>query len=183
MGKQFDTIGDDHRAFIEAQHIYFVGTAARTGKVNVSPKGGDSLRVMGPNRIVWRNLTGSGNESAGHLTDTPRMTIMWCGFEKRPMIMRAFGTALALHPRDPAFAALDRMFTPHPGTRQIYDMQVEMVQTSCGYAVPYFDHAGDRDTLDRWTEDKGPEGLAEFQRQNNQTTLDGLPTHLFDPAR
>lgn len=183
MGKQFSEISDDHRGFIAAQHIFFSGSAAPDGKVNISPKGMDSLRVMGPNRIVWRNLTGSGNETAGHLLEHPRMTLMWCGFEKRPMVMRAYGTATCLHPRDDAFEALNAMFPPSAGTRQIYDMHVDMMQTSCGYAVPFFDHAGPRDVLTEWTDNKGPEGIANYWRDRNQTTLDGLPTQIMDPEQ
>ena len=180
MGKQFDHISDDHRSFIEAQHIFFCGTAADEGRVNISPKGMDSLRVMGPNRIVWRNWTGSGNETAAHLALHNRMTLMWCGFEKRPMIMRTYGTARTLHPRDADFAELNALFPESLGARQIYDMTVEMLQTSCGYAVPYFDHQGPRDTLQRWTEDKGPEGIATYWQERNQHTIDGLPTNILD---
>lgn len=180
MGKQFDEISDGHRDFIVQQHMFFCGSAAPSGKVNISPKGMDSLRVMGPNRIVWRNLTGSGNETAAHVALEPRMTIMWCGFEKRPLIMRAYGTAKCLHPRDETFAKLNAMFPPSDGARQIYDMHVEMLQTSCGYAVPFFDHVGSRDVLQDWTTKKGPEGIADYWRDRNQTTLDGLPTHILD---
>lgn len=179
MAKQFDAISDDNRAFIEAQHIFFCGTAAATGRVNISPKGMDSLRVMGPNRIIWRNLTGSGNETAGHLAQINRMTLMWCGFEARPMIMRAYGSARTLHPRDAEFAALDAQFAPSPGARQIYDMTVDMLQTSCGYAVPFFEHAGPRDVLEKWADDKGPEGIATYWDTRNRETIDGLPTHIL----
>ena len=182
MAKQFDAIDDDHRAFIEAQHIFFCGTAANEGRVNVSPKGMDSLRVMGPNRIIWRNWTGSGNETAAHLALHNRMTLMWCGFEKRPMIMRAYGTARTLHPRDAGFAELNALFPETIGARQIYDMTVDMLQTSCGYAVPYFDHKGPRDTLERWTEDRGTQGIASYWQERNQQTIDGLPTHILDDA-
>lgn len=178
MGKQFDRIEDGHRAFIEAQHIFFTGSAAPSGKVNVSPKGMDSLRVMGPNRIVWLNLTGSGNETAGHLRLANRITLMWCGFEKRPMIMRAYGIARCLHPRDGGWDDLAGLFGAPLGARQIYDMSVEMVQTSCGYGVPYFDFAGERDTLAKWAEDKGPEGIATYWRERNATTLDGIATGI-----
>lgn len=182
MAKQFDAIDDDHRAFIEAQHIFFCGTAANEGRVNVSPKGMDSLRVMGPNRIIWRNWTGSGNETAAHLALHNRMTLMWCGFEKRPMIMRAYGTARTLHPRDAGFSELNALFPETIGARQIYDMTVDMLQTSCGYAVPYFDHKGPRDTLERWTEDRGAQGIASYWQERNQQTIDGLPTHILDDA-
>ena len=107
MGKQFDALSDDHTTFITAQHIFFVGTAADEGRVNISPKGMDSLRILGPNRIVWRNWTGSGNETAAHLALKNRMTLMWCGFEKRPMSRRALCTSRSLHPRDAEFDVLD----------------------------------------------------------------------------
>tara|TARA_R110002094_G_scaffold117647_8_gene113252 strand:+ start:59 stop:613 length:555 start_codon:yes stop_codon:yes gene_type:complete len=181
MGKQFETLSDDHKGFIARQHIFFVATAADEGRVNVSPKGMDSLRVLGPNRIIWRNLTGSGNETAAHLARINRMTMMWCGFEKRPMILRAYGSARTLHPRDADFADLNAHFPANDGARQIYDLTVDMVQTSCGFAVPYFDHAGPRDTLEKWTEDKGPEGVATYWKERNQKTIDGLPTHIIEP--
>ncbi|KIN61433.1 Signal transduction histidine kinase, nitrogen specific [Sulfitobacter noctilucae] len=182
MAKQFEQINDTHRRFIEAQHMFFVGTAADTGTVNVSPKGMDSLRVIGPNRIIWRNLTGSGNETAAHLARINRMTLMWCGFERQPMIMRAYGTARTLHPRDADFEALNADFPSSDGARQIYDMTVEMLQTSCGYAVPFYDHQGPRDVLEKWAEDKGAEGITTYWKERNQTTIDGLPTHILgDP--
>ncbi|MEP1520721.1 pyridoxamine 5'-phosphate oxidase family protein [Ascidiaceihabitans sp.] len=181
MGKQFDHIADDHRAFIEAQHMFFSGSAAPDGKVNISPKGMDSLRILGPNRIVWRNLTGSGNETAGHLALHPRMTLMWCGFEARPMIMRTYGTAKTLHPRDAEFDALNALFPETFAARQIYDMQVDMLQTSCGYAVPFFEHQGPRDVLTKWAENKGSDGIQTYWEDRNQHTLDGLPTHILAP--
>ncbi|MEL6619817.1 MAG: pyridoxamine 5'-phosphate oxidase family protein [Pseudomonadota bacterium] len=182
MGKQFDRITDDLRGFIETQHMFFVGSAAATGRVNISPKGMDSLRILSPNRIVWRNLTGSGNETAGHLAQVNRMTLMWCGFEARPMILRAYGTAHTLHPRDDGFADLNALFPPSDGARQIYDVAVELVQSSCGYAVPFFDYVGERDVLQHWTDDKGPQGVADYWRDRNQTTIDGAPTHILaDP--
>ena len=100
MGKQFDSLQDDHIRFIGAQHIFFTGTAAPTGKVNISPKGMDSLRVLSPTRILWRNLTGSGNETDGHLKLANRITLMWCSFTTRPIILRAYGTASVTHVDD-----------------------------------------------------------------------------------
>ncbi|GKY88573.1 pyridoxamine 5'-phosphate oxidase family protein [Sinisalibacter aestuarii] len=179
MAKQFDAIGDAHRAFIEASHIFFVGTAAADGRVNISPKGTDSLRVMGPNRILWLNLTGSGNESAGHLARVNRMTLMWAGFEKRPLILRAYGTARVVHERDADWAELSGLFGAPLGARQVFDMSVDMVQTSCGYAVPYFDFAGERDTLARWSADRGEEGIRAYWDEKNRHTIDGAPTGIF----
>ncbi len=179
MAKQFDAINDDHRGFIEAQHMFFCGSAAPDGRVNISPKGMDSLRIIGPNRIIWRNLTGSGNETAGHLARQNRMTLMWCGLTARPMIMRAYGTAKTLHPRDAGFTEAASHFPPLLGARQFYDMTVEMLQTSCGYAVPFFDYAGERDVLAKWNEDKGPDGIETYWDTRNRTTIDGMPTHIL----
>ncbi|QFT60305.1 hypothetical protein FIU94_15865 [Sulfitobacter sp. THAF37] len=182
MAKQFDSITDDHRKFIASQHMFFCGTAAETGRVNISPKGTDSLPVLGRNRIIWRNLTGSGNETAAHLARINRMTLMWCGFEARPMIMHAYGSARTLHPRDAAFDALNAHFPPDPGARQIYDMTVDLMQTSCGYAVPFYDHKGPRDVLHHWASDKGRDGVAAYWQDRNQHNIDGLPTHILaDP--
>ncbi|MDO6483275.1 MAG: pyridoxamine 5'-phosphate oxidase family protein [Shimia thalassica] len=182
MAKQFDKIETPHRTFIEAQHLFFVGSAAPTGRVNISPKGMDSLRVLSHNRIIWRNLTGSGNETAGHLKQSNRMTLMWCGFEKRPMILRAYGSARTLHRRDPEFDELNALFPEIVSARQIYDMHVDMVQTSCGYAVPFYDFVEDRDTLAKWAEDRGPEGIQTYWEDRNQHTIDGMPTDILgDP--
>lgn len=180
MAKQFREITDDHRTFIEAQHLFFCGTAAEVGRVNISPKGMDSLRVMAPNRIVWQNWTGSGNETAAHLVRMNRMTLMWCGFETRPMILRIYGTARTLHPRDAAFAELNDLFPPTHGARQIFDMSIELVQTSCGWGVPFFDHQGPRDVLKEYTANKGAEGI-KTSWEKNQHSIDGLPTRILDP--
>ncbi len=179
MAKQFDQLSDLLTRFIEAQHVFFVGTAAPGGRVNVSPKGMDSLRVLGPNRIVWRNLTGSGNETAGHLAQINRITLMWCGFEAKPMILRTYGSARTLHPRDADFEALNALFPTSPGARQIYDVAIDLVQTSCGFAVPFMDYVGERDVLKDWADGKGTEGVAEYWETRNQTTIDGAPTHIM----
>ena len=110
------------------------------------------------------------------------MTLMWCSFGLQPMILRAYGTARTLHRRDADFAELNAMFPETIGARQVYDMTVEMMQTSCGYAVPRMDFAAERDTLKRWTEDKGADALPDYWREKNLRTLDGAPTGLFDDA-
>ena len=181
MAKQFPALSDALIRFIEAQHMFFTATAAETGHVNLSPKGMDSLRVLGPNRLIWRNLTGSGNETAGHLARLNRITLMWCGFEKMPMILRVYGTARTLHPRDPDFANLNADFPHDDGARQIYDVAIDMVQTSCGYAVPHFDYAGERDVLRDWSAKKGPDGIADYWQTRNQHTIDGFDTGIMSP--
>lgn len=179
MGTQYESLSDSLIKFIGQQHIFFVGTAAQDGRVNISPKGMDSLRVLGPNRIVWRNLTGSGNETAGHLQRINRITLMWCGFEKVPMILRAYGTAKTLHARDPEFGDFNSEFPESPGARQIYDVSIELVQKSCGFAVPFMDYAGDRDVLVDWANEKGPEGVQTYWKDRNQETIDGMPTGIL----
>lgn len=181
MGQQFDAIDDRRRAFIEAQHVYFVATAAAQGRVNVSPKGLDSLRVLGPHRVVWLNLTGSGNETAAHLLDNPRMTVMFCSFDREPVILRLYGTARMVQPGDADWDELHGLFEPRLGGRQIYDLSVDLVQTSCGYAVPYMTFEQERPMLDDWAAKKGPEGIADYWQQKNALSIDGMPTGIGGP--
>ncbi|AXC48314.1 pyridoxamine 5'-phosphate oxidase family protein [Paracoccus suum] len=178
MAKFFPAIDDAHRAFIEAQPMYFVATAAPDGRVNLSPKGYDSLRILGPNRVAWSNLTGSGNETAAHLAVQDRITVMFMSTATRPMIMRLFGRARALHRADSDWADLRDLLPRLPGARQIIDMQVETVQTSCGYGVPLMRMTGERDTLLHWAEDKGEDGVRTYWRDRNATSIDGLPTGI-----
>ena len=178
MGTQYPSLEAAHEKFIAKQHIFFIGSAAQTGKINVSPKGMDSLRVLGPNQIVWRNLTGSGNETATHLADSPRMTVMWCSFEGPPTILRAYGTARAIHRQDADWNTLDAHFAPDPAARQLFDVTVEMVQKSCGYAVPQMDFKGDRDVLTKWATDKGEDGIQDYWATRNTKTLDGVDTDI-----
>lgn len=183
MATQFDQITPRHRAFIEAQQLYFVATAARDGRVNLSPKGYDTLRVLGPHQVVWLNATGSGNETAAHLLDNPRMTIMFCSFVREPLILRLYGTARAIHATDPEWAEVISLFPPTLGARNIFVLDVDLVQTSCGYGVPYFDYVGEREMMNTWASKKGPDGLVEYQQQKNRFSIDGLPTGLPpDPA-
>ena len=178
MAQQFPRIDPAHRKFIEKQHIFFVGSAAATGRVNISPKGMESLRVLDQNRIIWRNLTGSGNETAGHLAEANRITLMWAGFEARPLILRAYGTARVVQPDAPDWYEMVGLFDAPLGARQVFDVAIELVQTSCGYGVPFFDYTGERDTLARWAEDKGPEGIRAYWREKNRATIDGFPTGI-----
>lgn len=181
MAKQFDSIEDAHRKFIEAQHMFFVGTAAPESRVNISPKGMDSLRIVGPNRLIWLNYTGSGNETAGHLLQANRMTVMWCSFTQRPMIMRAYGTAKTVHPRDAEWAELASHFDIKSGARQIYDMTVDMLQTSCGFAVPFMEFTEDRDVLDKLMVTMGDDVIRETWESSNSRTIDGAATGIFGP--
>ena len=175
MAQQFDAIDERRRTFIERQHLYFVATAATEGRVNVSPKGLDTLRILGPNRVVWLNLTGSGNESAAHILDNPRMTLMFCSFDREPLILRLYGTAREIQPHAAEWDEMYGLFEPHLGARQIFDVSVDLVQTSCGYGVPRFEFAGDRPQLGRWCEKKGEEEIRRYRSRKNRTSIDGLP--------
>ncbi len=179
MSEKFNELSDELSRFIEQQKIFFVGTAAPDGRVNVSPKGQDSLRVLGPNQILWMNLTGSGNETAAHLREANRITLMWCAFEGPPMILRAYGSALSVHRHHPRYAEFEELIPASVGTRQYYLVDVDLVQTSCGYAVPFLDYKEDRVALDKWAEKRGDEGIAEYWAEKNQLSLDGKPTGVL----
>ncbi len=180
MAKQFDAFDETHRKLVAAQQVFFVATAAPEGRVNLSPKGMDSLRILGPNRLIWLNVTGSGNETAGHLKQSNRMTVMWCSFTTRPVILRAYGTARTVHPRDEDWGTLAAQLPDLPGARQIYDMSVDTVQSSCGYAVPFMEYQEDRPVLRDWATGKGPEGLAEYWDTRNRNTIDGFDTGIVE---
>ncbi|WP_425955257.1 pyridoxamine 5'-phosphate oxidase family protein [Xylanimonas sp. McL0601] len=178
MAQQYDEISDRLAEFIGKQHLFFVATAARDGRVNVSPKGLDSLRVLGPQRVVWLNGTGSGNETAAHLREVNRMTLMFCSFERQPLILRLYGTATEVQPDQPEWDSLAGLFPPMTGARQVYDVSVDLVQTSCGYGVPFMEFAGERPLMEQWADKKGPDGLEVYQREKNVRSIDGFPTGL-----
>ncbi|MGC8697401.1 MAG: hypothetical protein ACP5Q0_02920 [Halothiobacillus sp.] len=276
MAKKTLELLEAHCAFIQCQPIYFVGTATEQSRVNVSPKGLDTLRILSPTRIVWPKeplikspvdrvaepkgaeqgreaagrsystmprpitplcafwlshpqgrafcgrsavlrrlrrewpftarcglrlipqnpvsatwdlirgsltLTGSGNESAAHVALNPRMTLMFCSFEQAPLILRTYGQARVVHPRDAAWAQLYALFPNHPGARQLFDLNINLVQTSCGFGVPEFAQTSttlhDRPTLNRWAEKKGVAGIAAYWQEKNTVTMDNLPTHIL----
>lgn len=173
MAQRFTDIKDSFREFIEQQKIFFVGTAAADGRVNVSPKGMDSLRVLDRNRVVWLNVTGSGNETAAHLQELPRMTLMFCAFTGSALILRVYGTARVITPKDSEWASLYALFPANPGARQVIELAVDLVQTSCGQAVPFFDYASEREELTQWAAKKGEAGLQQYRLEKNSMSLDG----------
>ncbi|PTA68073.1 pyridoxamine 5'-phosphate oxidase family protein [Deinococcus arcticus] len=178
MGKQLPGITDHLQAFIEAQPMFFVGTAAADGRVNVSPKGMDSLRVLGPNRVAWLNVTGSGNETAAHLRQTPRMTLMFCAFQGPPLILRLYGQAQMLQPGEAGWSEHLCLFPALPGARQIFVLDVDLVQTSCGMAVPLMTLDRQRDELNTWAARQTPDQLADYQQRKNRLSIDGFPTGI-----
>ncbi|MBO2007821.1 pyridoxamine 5'-phosphate oxidase family protein [Hymenobacter negativus] len=176
--KQYTEIDDTIRSFIEQQHVFFVGTAAPDGRVNVSPKGLDSFRVLDGKRVAWLNLTGSGNETAAHLREQNRITIMFCAFEGKPNILRLYGSARVFHPRDVEWAEFSPLFPPLPGARQILVVEIDLVTTSCGMAVPFMAYQAEREELSNSLEKKGPAKVQEYWEQRNARSLDGKPTGI-----
>ena len=179
MKTKFTHINDGYRGFIEEQKMFFVATAAPRGRVNMAPKGMDTLRVMGPNRIVWLSLTGAENETAAHLLESPRMTLMWCSFDRKPAILRAYGEATIVHPRDRSWDELAALFPPTAGARQILDVSIDFVLKSCGFGVPLYDFSGERDTLRLWAEKKGEDGLRRHWADHNRYSIDEKPTGIL----
>ncbi len=170
------------RDFIERQQVFFVATADRAGRVNVSPKGMDTLRIEDDNRIVWLNLSGSGNETAAHVQATGRMTLMFCAFEGSALILRVYGQAKTLHPRDRKWERLVSGFPKFAGSRQIFDLSVDLVQTSCGTGVPMMEFQKSRgeDELVHFYDKMGDEGVRDYWRRKNAETIDGNPTGIFE---
>lgn len=179
MAKQTHELTEKHIQFIVDQKVFFVGTATADSRVNVSPKGMDSLRVVRNNQIIWLNVTGSGNETSAHVQMSPRMTLMFCAFEGAPLILRVYGTAKVIHRDDAQWDELFSLFNPLPGSRQIFVLDIDLVQTSCGEAVPYYSFVGERDNLNNWALKKGEEGLKRYRSEKNQFSIDGIPTHIL----
>ena len=169
-------------SFIEAQQLFFVATAATDGRVNVSPKGMDTLKVINENTIVWLNLSGSGNETAAHVLENQRMTLMFCAFEGEARILRTYGKASVLHPRDEGWDNALSDFPKLAGSRQVFKLDIDLVQTSCGTGVPImqFERSRGETELVPFYEEMGEEGVNDYWRKKNLNTLDGKPTGIFD---
>ena len=178
MAKQYHELTDELTGFINEQKIFFIGTADADGHVNVSPKGADSFRVLDKNRVIWLNYTGSGNETAAHLLANNRMTIMFCSFEHTPVILRLYGSGKTIHVNDAEWSDLYKHFPDHTGSRQIFDINIHLVQTSCGFQVPFFDYKGERDLLEKWSNKKGIDGIKQYWQEKNKTSLDDKPTGM-----
>lgn len=183
MGKRYTQLNAELKAFIAKQQMFFVATAEAQGRINLSPKGLDSLRLLDDTTALWRNLTGSGNETAAHLRTSPRMTLMFCAFSGEPMILRLYGSARVIQPGDAQWNDYITLFDDLPGPRQLILVNIDLVQTSCGFGVPQYEYLGQRTQLLEWAARKGEAGLREYQRRNNAISLDGKPTGIVDPAR
>jgi hypothetical protein len=185
MSKQLENIDSELTAWIHKQRIFFVATAPHSpnGHVNVSPKGGESFRVLGLREVAYQDYTGSGAESAAHLRENGRIVIMFCAFDGAPKIVRLHGRGSVITPDHSRFSELSSLFPPHPGTRAFIHVAVSRVSSSCGYAVPFFDFRGHRDALDCWSATQGPEKLEAYRATKNQRSIDGLPAFTETPRK
>ncbi len=183
MGKQFQRIEQDHREFIQQQHIFFNASAASHGRVNLSPRDVAALRILDDRTVIYLDRTGSGNETAAHLLADGRLTLMFCAFDGRPLILRLYGRGRIVPRHSAEYGSL--LATHYdgievPGARQIVLLDVDLVQTSCGMNVPLYQSIGERDQLTRWAEAKGEAALEQYRREKNSTSIDGLPTGMFE---
>ncbi len=183
MADKFDSMSEQHQDFLSRQKIFFAGSAAPTGRVNISPRPTDVFRIINANRVAYLDYIGSGNETAAHTRILPRMTIMTCAFEGPPRILRLYGTASTYQTGTPEFETL--LADHYDGTaprnaRQIVVLDIDLVQTSCGYGVPLFEHQGDRPNLTRWADAKSDAELVDYRREKNSQSIDGFDTGHID---
>ncbi len=178
LSRFYETIDERFREFIEDQAMFIVATAPKDGRVNTSPKGMDTFRVLGENRVIYLDLTGSGNETASHVLQNGRITFMFMSFGRRPMILRLYGTARVVQPADTDWGELVVNFDDIPGTRQIFDATITSVQTSCGYGIPEYEMKKERPTLEKWSQSHGVDGMSKYWAEKNMESIDGLPTGL-----
>ncbi len=183
MAEFFDELTEDHIEFIGRQPIFFVATAAADGRINLSPKGDDSFRVLAPNRVAFLNLTGSGNETDAHLKRDGRITFMFNSFEKKPLILRIYGAGRSAPFGTPEFDEHKSKFPDIPGARQIILADINSVQTSCGFAVPEMELVRHRPVLRQLARSRGPEVLKEGWRTRNAISIDGFPTVLGEAMK
>lgn len=174
-----DTLTDKHIAMIAKQPVFFVATAAQNARINLSPKGYDAFRVLAPDRVAYLDLAGSGNETHAHLAADGRITLMFCNFDRPALILRIYGRGKPILPQDPEWAGLAEHFTLIPGARQIFVIDVESVQTSCGWGVPFMAYEAERPTLKKAHAQSDP---AEWEAKMATRTqsIDGLPTRATD---
>ncbi|MDX8365295.1 pyridoxamine 5'-phosphate oxidase family protein [Cytobacillus sp. IB215665] len=176
MGKQFRELTEEQIHFIQNQHIFFITTApSGDGRINLSPKGYDSLKVVNNHTLSYVDFAGSGNETANHLLDNPRITFMWCSFEQKPLILRAYGYGKVIKKyTDEYFTLMEDYYAhiPSESARQIFVVDIESVQTSCGFAIPLMEYVDDRETLSAWTKNKTSQGKLDEYIKKHEPRLD-----------
>ena len=179
MADFFDALSDKHVEMIAKQPVFFVATAAADARINLSPKGYDAFRVLSPKQVAYLDLGGSGNETHAHLAADGRITIMFCAFDRPALILRIYGKGRPVLPQDHEWEVLASHFTLLPGTRQIFVIDIESVQTSCGWGVPFMEFSEERMTLQKAHKQSDP---AEWQAKvaKRDRSIDGLPTRATD---
>jgi len=180
MAVKFKNINKAHKAFIEKQKMFVIGSAGAEGFINVSPKGMESFKIIDETTVVWMNHTGSGNETSAHVQENGRMTIMFNSFDKAPMILKLYGKAIVVHDADKRWNELSSYFKGFVGARQFFEMKVELVLTSCGFGVPQYKYIGERNKLQKWAENKGRDGMKTYWSEKNTETLDGVKTNVME---
>lgn len=176
MAEKYQALTKEHIDFIAQQKIFFVASADETSRINLSPKGLDSLKIIDNNLAIFLNKTGSGNETAAHLQhspNNPRITIMFCSFDEKPLILKLYGKAVEIKQDNENWEDLLTRFEDNIGARQIFAIDIDLVITSCGYGVPFFEYRGDRELLNNWANNKGEEGLKQYRQDKNTLSIDG----------
>ena len=166
--------------FISDQKIFFTASAPGEGRINLSPKGIDTFRCLDNKTVAYLDLTGSGNETAAHISENGRLTIMFCSFSEKPLILRLYGQGEVIGRNHENWKTLHKHFPTLTGERQIIVLHIEALQTSCGFGVPVYDLVEERDKLIEWAEKKGDDGINQYWREKNQQSIDGLPTGIFE---
>ena len=176
MGKIFETITPQLQEWIENQKMFFVATAPLNtdGLVNCSPKGLDSFRILDGTTVAYQDLTGSGIETIAHLKENKRIVIMFCAFDGPPKIVRIHGTGEVIEPKHEDFSQLNKLFPERLGVRAYIKITAIRISDSCGYSVPLYDFKEHRDVLDKYSANKGADGLVKYQQEKNRKSLDGL---------
>lgn len=184
MGKEYQEIDGRVMDWIERQRLFFVATAplADDGRVNCSPKGLNSLRVLGPRQIAYADIGGSGIETVAHLKENGRIVIMMCAFDGPPKIFRFYGTGRPVEPRDAEFERLVPMFPGMPAIRNFVVVDIEYIRDSCGYGVPLYEFQSERESLKNWCESKTGDEMLEYRSEQNALSLDGLPGLEVEPT-
>lgn len=181
MGKSYGAIEPSLRAFIEAQHVFFVATApaGSEGHVNCSPKGRDSFRILTGTTVAYLDYTGSGAETIAHVRENGRIVVMFCAFEGSPRIVRLHGRARVVEPHDAEFEKLITHFDPAPAVRSVLVIECDRITDSCGYGVPLMRYEGERPQMAAWAARKGEDGVETYKREKNAVSIDGLPALRF----
>ena len=177
MSKLLPEIDSVLAEWIREQHMFMVSTAPLSGEghLNTSPKGGDSLRILGPMEVAYLDYTGSGAETAAHVRENGRILITFFAFTGAPRIVRLHGVGEIIEVGEPEFEAISGLFPSTPGARAVVKIHVKRVSTSCGFGVPVMEFKSDRDALQKWSVSKGDDGLREYRAEKNSISIDGLP--------